>query len=347
MKDKNFVVDLNKKCPYCNHTDKQSNKGCTTSGNKRYYCSYCKKSYTYITHLKVNNELPEKTVSLQCPYCDSTENQVFKGYNNVGNQRGMCKSCNKVYVIYADAETNNTYRQDVKNSINRKPPTSLTCPHCSDTKNQSKAGYSSRGYRRGYCKLCKKGYIIYPKQISEDVKKTYQDKQAKHLVDTILDEYIKPSDNLVLMCPNCHDVENQIKKGFDKNGNQKCKCKNCDKEYITTIKDITAEPVTKKSNTKWNTSCPKCHNRIWQTISKYYSDGKFGCRCNCCGYEYVEDFKQMSTQLETALRALNKLKDKYPETKVTIQYKGQELTVELDEITIFSKDDLNIIFGLK
>ena len=55
----------------------------------------------------------------------------------------------------------------------------------------------------------------------------------------------------------------------------------------------------------------------------------------------------MSTQLETALRALNKLKDRYPETKVTIQYKGQELTVELDEITIFSKDDLNIIFGLK
>lgn len=149
------------------------------------------------------------------------------------------------------------------------------------------------------------------------------------------------------MCPNCHDVENQIKKGFDKNGNQKCKCKNCDKEYITTIKDITIEPVTKKFDIKWDESCPKCHNRIWQSISKHYGNNKFGFKCNCCGYEYVEDFKQISTQLETALKALNKLKDRYPETKVTIQYKGQELTVELDEITIFSKDDLNIIFGLK
>lgn len=120
------------RCPYCEGSNIKKH-GILPSGNQKYYCKDCDKSFSKNTVIR----LTKSTIEDKCPYCGGE--LTTKGWNKSGTRRYKCKVCGKG----CSEHTVKLPKKDAKE-----------CPHC-HSKFTRKQGKLKSGKTRYYCKTCK------------------------------------------------------------------------------------------------------------------------------------------------------------------------------------------------
>ena len=128
-------------CPNCksNHIRRD---GKLQDGTPRYQCKECKLRFSPKT-------VYGSKVQWKCPYCGGTLTR--EGRSKKGMNCYKCAECGKSCT--AD-ETGKPIKNDNFSLTNKE----VHCPYCG-TLNVKKAGYSSRGKQRFYCKDCERAFV--------------------------------------------------------------------------------------------------------------------------------------------------------------------------------------------